>query len=30
MIAQLLQRFTQRELAWQDCIEILATLPENH
>jgi hypothetical protein len=30
MIFQLLQRFTQRELAWKDCIEILAALPENH
>jgi hypothetical protein len=30
MIAQLLQRFTQRDLAWKDCIEILAALPENH
>lgn len=30
MIARLIQRFIQEELAWEHYVDILATLPDNH
>jgi hypothetical protein len=30
MISRLIQHFVQEELAWENTVEILASLPENY